>query len=424
MFKLNSKLIAASAALALSSTLAFAGTYTVQPGDTLAKIVSKLGFSSATAAGITAVPSGNMNVIRVGDRIEYTGEASVAPSTAGVYNATKNALDGGVTYPRANGVETAYRYNTQDMSGINNGRVPTANELKAWDTDMMPDGTGYPDGQGSVEEGDELYETQCASCHGEFGAGGKGYPTLSGGSMKSLKNQRTCPGKDAPKRTIGTYWPQVSTLIWYIRDAMPYAHPKSFTNDQLYAVTAYLLAQNEITIDGQELEDEYVLNREKLMKVVMPNHDGFFPKIDGPNGIENVRAFFKDRKNYGAVGIRCMSNCGKESVMRIKNEITAVVPAYSTVRDLPKVEAGAVGAKSQAEKDYDTSCSLCHKTDAMGAPPVGDKDAWATVIKQGMDVVNDHAIKGFAGMPPKGGNMDLTDQQVKDIVKFMVESSK
>jgi len=345
-------------------------------------------------------------------------------AVAGVYGGKKDALDGGMTYPRANGIETAYRYNTNQNQKLNYGRVPTANELKAWDTDIMPDGTGLPDGQGSVEEGDELYEAQCASCHGEFGAGGKGYPTLAGGSVDSLKNQRTCPGMDAPKRTIGSYWPQVSTLIWYIRDAMPYAHPKSFTNDELYAMTAYLLAANEITIDGQELDDEFVLNKENIMKVKLPNRDGFYPNIDGPNGVENVRKFFQDPKNYGAVGTRCMKNCGKEKVMRIGMEITNVVPPYSTVRDLPKEDPNAAGAKSPAEKMYDAACSLCHKTDAMGAPAVGDHDAWATVIEQGMDVVNKHAIDGFGGMPPKGGAMDLTDAQVKDIVKFMVESSK
>jgi len=345
-------------------------------------------------------------------------------AVAGVYGGKKDALDGGMTYPRANGVETAYRYNTQPMKKLNYGRVPTANELKAWDTDIMPDGTGLPVGSGTVEEGDELYEAQCASCHGEFGAGGKGYPTLTGGSIKSLTNQRTCPGNDAPKRTIGTYWPQVSTLIWYIRDAMPYAHPKSFTPDQMYAMTAYLLAQNEITIDGQELDDEFALNQDNIKKVVMPNRNGFYPNIDGPDGIENVRKFFANPKNYGAVGTRCMKNCGKEKVMRIGMEITNVVPPYSTVRDLPKEDTSAKGAVSQAEKDYEASCSLCHKTDAMGAPPVGDKDAWDAVIAQGIDKVNHNAINGMGAMPPKGGNMDLTDQQVKDIVKFMVESSK
>lgn len=346
-------------------------------------------------------------------------------STVGAYNPTKNALDGGVTYPRANGVETAYRYNEQSTAGVNHGRVPTKNELAAWDVDMMPDGTGYPEGSGSVSEGDELYEKQCASCHGEFGAGGKGYPTLAGGTVDSLTNQRTCPGKDAPKRTIGSYWPQVSTLMWYIRDAMPYAHPKSFTNDELYAMTAYLLAQNEITIDGETLDDDYVLDREKLMKVVMPNRDGFYPDIDGKNGtdgIENVRAFFQDRKNYGAVGTRCMTNCGKEEIKSIGNEITNVVPPYSTVRDLP-VETSAT-PKSAAEKMYDASCAVCHKTDAMGAPAVGDHAAWAKVVAQGMKTVYKNAINGLNAMPPKGGAMDLTDAQVKDIVNFMVKSSK
>ena len=85
--------------------------------------------------------------------------------------------------------------------------------------------------------------------------------------IDSLKNQRTCPGMDAPKRTIGTYWPQVSTLIWYIRDAMPYAHPKSLTDDELYAMTAYLLAVNNIEIDGETMDVEYVLNREKFLKI-------------------------------------------------------------------------------------------------------------------------------------------------------------
>ena len=382
MFKLNKKLITTSVALTLASAL----------------------FMTGCGGADTDTSS----------KSEVKG--------SGPYNATRDALDGGVTYPRENGVETAYRYNTQDMSKINYGRVPTGNELKAWDTDIMPDGTGMPIGKGTVEEGDELYEAQCASCHGEFGAGGKGYPTLAGGRSTPLTNQRTCPGMDAPKRTIGSYWPQVSTLIWYIRDAMPYAHPKSFTDDELYAMTAYLLAANDITIDGQELDDEFELNQDNIMKVKLPNRDGFVPNIDGPDGIENVRAFFKDRKNYGAVGFRCMKDCQKEKVMRIGMEISNVVPAYSTVRDLPPEVEGA-NPKSATEKMYDKACSLCHKTDAMGAPAVGDNDAWVAVIEQGMDTVNKHAIDGFGGMPPKGG-ADLTNEQVIDIVKFMVESSK
>jgi len=353
-----------------------------------------------------------------------TGSSKAESTSADValFGGKKDALDGGVTYPRQNGKYATYSINEQSTKGSNFGRTPTANELKAWDTDIMPDGTGLPEGSGSVEEGDELYEEQCAVCHGDFGAGGTGYPVLAGGTIDSLKNQRTCPGNDAPKRTIGTYWPQASTLIWYIRDAMPYAHPKSLTDDELYALTAYLLNVNNISIDGELVDDEYVLNREKFLKIKMPNRDGFVPDIDGPNGIENVRAFFSDRKNIGAIGTRCMTDCEKEDVMRIKNEINNVVPAYSTVRDLPAKSADS--AVSAEQELYEANCALCHASDNMGAPAVGDHEAWSAVISKGHDEVLKNAINGTGGMPPKGGNMDLTDAQMKDIVDFMINSSK
>jgi len=384
--KLNSKLIILGISAVASSALFFTGC-----------------FASNTGVNKTAEKS-----------LTKDGTATSA------YNPVKDAIDGGVTYKRENGKYTAYHINEQPTTGVNFGRAPTPNELKAWDTDIMPDGTGLPIGSGTVGEGEELYDKDCAVCHGEFGAGGKGYPTLTGGSIASLKNQRTCPGKDAPNRTIGSYWPQASTLIWYIRDAMPYANPKSYTPNEMYAMTAYLLAENGVKMEGEDIEE---LNQDNFKKIVMPNRNGFYPDIDGANGVENVRAFFAEPKNFGAVGTRCMTNCGKETVSKIGNEITAVVPAYSTVRDLPKVDPNAKPV-SEAEKMYEKSCSVCHKTDNMGAPALGNKNAWATVMEQGLDRVNHNAINGIGGMPPKGGAMDLSDEQVKDIVKFMVESSK
>ena len=135
----------------------------------------------------------------------FAAEGKVEPLPKGIYNAKKDALDGGVTYKVVNGKYTAYNVNDQSTKGVNFGRAPTPNELKAWDVDIMPDGTGLPVGSGTAEEGSELYDKDCAVCHGEFGAGGKGYPTLTGGTLDSLKNQRTCPGKEAPNRTIGSY---------------------------------------------------------------------------------------------------------------------------------------------------------------------------------------------------------------------------
>ena len=363
-----------------------------------------------------------------------------APSTMGVYSIkNKTAIDGGVTYTRANGVDTAYAYNEQSTKGVSFGRAATANEIKAWDIDALPDGTGLPEGEGSVEEGDELYEAQCASCHGDFGGGGNGYPQLAGGNQDkdkngiviTLKNQRVYGSTDAPKRTVGTYWPVATTLFTYIRDAMPYATPKSLSNSETYAITAYLLAQNGVEIDGVEMDDEYVLNAEKLAKVVLPNRDGFYPNIDGPTGPADVKAFFADRaKNIGS-GTRCMTDCkdpgGKDgkteaTVMKIGYEMKDVVPPYSTVRDLPpEVEDKTV---SKGEKMYNESCKLCHKTDTMGAPAVGDIEAWKVVREKGFDKVLYNSINGIGGMPAKDGNEDLLPSDVKLIVEFMIDSSK
>jgi len=365
--------------------------------------------------------------------------AAASDAAPGVYKAKQGAIDGGVTYPRENGTYTAYRYNEQSTKGVSFGRTPTANEIKAWDVDALPDGTGLPEGEGSVELGDELYEAQCAICHGEFGGGGKGYPQLAGGNqdkdengvVKTLKNQRVYGKTDAPKRTVGTYWPVATTLFTYIRDAMPYAHPKSLSNDEVYAITAYILAQNGLEIDGEEMDDdEFVLNKEKLMKVVLPNRNGFYPNIDGPNAQEDIRAFFADRaKNIGA-GTRCMKDCkdpggqdGKTEagVVKIKYEMKDVVPPYAYAKDLPPKKKG--GAEHPGKEAYEKSCAVCHKTDAMGAPAVGDKHAWEATLKKGLDKVYENSIKGTGGMPPKGGT-SLADDKVKEIVDYMISASK
>jgi len=381
-------------------------------------------------------------LITIGMTLALSSTLAVAAASTqcipGVYESKPGAIDGGVIYPRKNGVYTAYRYNTQSTKGIHFGRKPTANEIKAWDVDARPDGTGLPEGEGSVELGDELFEAQCAICHGEFGGGGKGYPQLAGGNqdkdengvVKTLKNQREYGKTDAPKRTVGTYWPYATTLFTYIRDAMPYAHPKSLTDDEVYAITAYILAQNEIEIDGEELDDDYVLNKEKLMKVVLPNKDGFYPNIDGPKGPENVRAFFADRAKNIGMGKRCMKDCkdpggqdGKTEagVVKIKYEMKDVVPPYAYAKDLPpETDAGSV---SKGEKLYEASCKVCHGNDNMGAPRVGDASAWKAVMEKGMDKVLVNAIKGTGAMPPKGGT-DLSDADIKAIVEYMVGASK
>ena len=360
-------------------------------------------------------------------------KASAAGTSASrTYGNGKKVIDGGVTYLENNGRRGPYYVNPDaEKGGYSFGRMPTKNELKAWDTSVTP-WKLPPEGEGSVEEGEEVYEAKCVMCHGDFGSGGGGYPSLSKGNaeeeQKTLKNQRVAGNDEGPIRVFGSYWPEVSTLWWYIYEGMPHPDTRSLTDDEVYALVAYILNINEMSIDGEEVDDEYVLNREKYAKIVMPNKDGFEPKIDGPSGLENVRAYFDDPKNYGAQKVkaseRCMTNCQNKTakVVRITIEQKDFIPPLSQVRDLPKEEGGA--ADAEAKNTYEASCAVCHGNAGMGAPVVGDKKAWAAVVGKGMDTVYANAINGTdGGMPPKGG-ADVSDAKLKAVVDYMINQSK
>jgi len=366
-------------------------------------------------------------------------------------NTTKRAVDGGMIYEVKDGKYTSYHVNTQGTKDFKYGRTPTPREIKAWDIDARPDGTGLPmydtkhgeviigeDGEkkiaeGSIEWGNELYDAQCAMCHGDFGAGGKGYPTLSGGEIESLTNQLQNPAdveptEEPPRKMIGSYWPYASTLFWYIQDAMPFPHPKSLSNSETYAISAYLLMENGVEFEGEEMDEEFVMNKDKFIKIKMPNEQGFYPTVDTPEnpqqGVENMRSFLSDPSNYGT-GTRCMSDCikGEVPILRIKNEMNNFHPAASTVRDLPPVEVKE-GSIHPGVAGYEASCSVCHASDMMGAPMVGNKEAWSAVMIKGLDKVYHNGINGINGMPPKGGNMDLSDSDMKVIIDYMISVSK
>lgn len=346
----------------------------------------------------------------------------------------KPTIDGGAVYPVVNDKTGPYYVNPQvaiDAKKIYNGRAPTANELKAWDADVMPDGTGLPEGEGSVEDGEALYEAQCVMCHGDFGSGGGGYPALSKGNGYELKktltnNRYRNADGDGPTRVFGSYWPKVSTLWWYIRDGMPHPMSKTLTTDETYALTAYVLNINEIEIDGEMIDDEFVLNRELMLKIEMPNNDGFIPNIDGPTGPDDVRAFYANPDNFGAKKVkpseRCMKDCQEPTakVTRIAGAgISEFLPPMATERTLPKTEESNGGAK----KHYEEACMMCHADSSMGAPAVGNAKAWAAVTEKGIDAVYSNGINGINGMPPKGGS-DLSDADFKSVVDYMINNSK
>ncbi|MFQ3623587.1 MAG: cytochrome c [Acetobacteraceae bacterium] len=141
------------------------------------------------------------------------------------------------------------------------GTTATAEQIAGWDIAIRPDGSNLPPGRGSVREGEELYLQHCASCHGDFGEGLDRWPALMGG--------RGSLATDAPRRTVGSYWQAAPTVFDYIRRAMPYAAPQSLTNDEYYAITAYVLHLNELLPDDAEIDGP------ALAAIRMPNRDGF-----------------------------------------------------------------------------------------------------------------------------------------------------
>jgi cytochrome c len=142
----------------------------------------------------------------------------------------------------------------------NLGRPATPAEIAGWDISIPPDGNGLPPGSGKPEQGASVYTQKCQSCHGEKGAG-KPNDQLVGG-QGTLTSQ-------SPVRTIGSYWPYATTVFDYVRRAMPYTQSHSLTDEEVYAVTAYLLHLNGI-IGAQD-----AMNAQSLPQVKMPNRDNF-----------------------------------------------------------------------------------------------------------------------------------------------------
>src|SRR6185436_14906155 len=210
------------------------------------------------------------------------------------------------------------------------GRPASTAEIAGWDLDVRPDGTGLPEGHGSVAEGQAIYDAKCASCHGTFGES-IDYMSLAGG-VGSLAS-------DQPQRTLGSKLNYATTLFDYIRRAMPFNAPQSLTADEVYALTAYVLHLNDI------VGADTVLDQDSLPKIRMPNRDGFttahgFTTRDGKPDTANVA---------------CMKNCVQE--VRLSSEMPAYAldqhgnladqrRAMGAIEGLTTVAVDAKGAKA------------------------------------------------------------------------------
>jgi S-disulfanyl-L-cysteine oxidoreductase SoxD len=142
------------------------------------------------------------------------------------------------------------------------GHSATPAQIAGWDIDVRPDGQGAPPGRGSVKDGEKVYMDKCAACHGEFGESAGRWPQIAQG-------KGTLASHD-PVKTVGSYYPYLSSVVDYIRRAMPFGDAESLSNDELYAVVAYVLNLNDI------VDENFVLSKETWTQVKMPNSGGFF----------------------------------------------------------------------------------------------------------------------------------------------------
>jgi len=140
------------------------------------------------------------------------------------------------------------------------GETVAAAEIARYDISIPPSGAGLPKGSGTARAGVAVYEQKCQACHGAKGVG-KPADALAGG-MGSL-------GTRTPMRTVGSYWPYATTLFDYVRRAMPITNPLSLSDEETYAVTAYVLYLNGI------IGEDVVMDAQSLPQVKMPNRDGF-----------------------------------------------------------------------------------------------------------------------------------------------------
>ena len=230
------------------------------------------------------------------------------------------------------------------------GRAALPEEIAAWDKDISPDGSGLPAGSGSVEDGEMIFADYCASCHGDFAEGVDNWPKLAGG-------QDTLDHED-PLKTVGSYWPYLSTTWDYVNRSMPFGAAQTLTADEVYAIVAYILYSNDL------VEDDFVLSDQNFLEVEMPNAEGFI--LDDRAATE-----------YAAwSGDPCMENCKdsveitmRAAVLDVTPEETAdaegeakVEEAVAETEAKAPVEVAAVDPDLAAagEKVF-KKCKACHQ---------------------------------------------------------------
>ncbi|KMK66156.1 c-type cytochrome [Puniceibacterium sp. IMCC21224] len=223
------------------------------------------------------------------------------------------------------------------------GRAALPEEIAAWDHDIRPDGTGLPVGSGDALTGEPIFAEKCAACHGDFAEGIGNWPKLAGGA-KTLDH-------DDPLKTVGSYWPYVSTAVDYVKRSMPFGDAGTLSDDEVYALVAYILYSNFL------IEDDFVLSNDTVDQVEMPNANGFF--MDDRVAVEHALW----------VGEPCMTGCKDTVAVTMRARVLDVTP--DQVAPTPEVATNADAAEDAAptpdpaviaegEKLF-RKCKACHQ---------------------------------------------------------------
>lgn len=208
--------------------------------------------------------------------------------------------------------------------GFGLGRPALPEEIAAWNHDIGPSGADLPTGSGTVLGGEEIFAEKCASCHGDFAEGIGNWPKLAGG--------RGTLDRDDPLKTVGSYWPHLTTAFDYIRRSMPYGNAGTLTDDEVYAITAYILYSNDL------VDDEFELSDQNLLDVKMPNADGFI--VD-----DRAKAEYAQWQ-----GAPCMENC-KDAPAKVtmRAMVLDVTPQEEAAE--PEAAAEPVAASDSTETE-------------------------------------------------------------------------
>jgi len=243
------------------------------------------------------------------------------------------------------------------------GRAALPEEVAAWDIDVRPDGQGLPEGSGDVWTGEEVFIDNCAVCHGDFAEGVDRWPGLAGG-LGSLTHDR-------PHKTVGSYWPYLSTVYDYINRAMPYGYAQSLEPDQIYAITAYLLYSNGI------VEDDFVLSNENFTEVRLPNEENFF--LDDRAETE-LPAFTR---------APCMVDCKDSVEVTMRAMVLDVTPqteGSATTAAALDLEGVGGAAAEPAEASGEEVAAVAQPEADGGAPEVqAEPEAAAGVVAAALD---------------------------------------